>query len=251
MTILHRLNEQILFTEVQHPDYLVRGAALLGGAATAIWDTLTHPDDMQALLPLVGNRLPIVVYSHADWDHIWGTAAFPAAPQVVVGHRLCRRRFDDDVPATLQRRKREEAGRWDAVRLVPPNRIFDDTLVLDLGGLTLELHSLPGHTPDSIVGLVVEHGLLLMGDAVETPLPCVPAGCPLNSWLAALGGWLADSRVETVVPAHGPWGGKEIIEQTMTYLQGLQAGRRIPGIAALSPFYRRTHRENLGNRRAL
>lgn len=247
MTILHRFNDQILLTEVQYPDYLVRGSALLGATATVIWDTLTHPDDMRALLPLIGDRPPIVVYSHADWDHIWGTAAFPAVPPVVVGHRLCRRRFEDDVPATLQQIMREEAGRWDAVRLVPPNRIFDDTLVLDLGGLTLELHALPGHTPDSIVGLVVEHGLLLMGDTVETPLPCVPTGCPLDSWLAALGGWLADSRVETVIPSHGAWGGKEIIRQTMTYLQDLQAGRRMPDTAELTPFYRRTHLENLRN----
>ncbi len=248
MTILHRYGDRILFTEIEHPDYLVRGAVLRGTTATLIWDTLTHPDDMGAVLPLLGGRQPTVVYSHADWDHVWGTAALVPAPQDIIGHRLCRRRFAAEVPATLRQKSLAEPGRWKAVRLVPPSRVFDDALTLDLGGMTLELHALPGHTADSIVGLVIEEGLLLMGDTVETPLPCVPPGCPLESWISGLAGWLADSRVTTVVPAHGPWGDKEIIRRTLAYLEDLQAGRTMPESAALSPFYRLTHLENLRNR---
>jgi glyoxylase-like metal-dependent hydrolase (beta-lactamase superfamily II) len=251
MTTIHRINEQILLTEVEHPDYLVRGAVLQGRKATLIWDTLTHPDDMQALLPVIGDRPPIVVYSHADWDHIWGTAALAPAPHSVIGHRLCRRRFADDVPATLRQRTLEEPGRWDAVHLVPPNRLLDDTLILDLGGMTLELHALPGHTPDSVVGLVVEHGLLLMGDTVETPLPCVPVECPLGDWLGELRRWLADSRVLSVVPAHGPWGGKEIIGRTVSYLHDLQTRHARWEIPGLSPFYRQTHEDNMSNRQGV
>ena len=247
MTILHRHSHRILFTEVEHPDYLIRGAVLRGATATLVWDTLTHPDDMRAVLALLDDRPPIVVYSHAYWDHVWGTAALVPAPQDVIGHRLCRRRFETEVPATLREKSLAEPGCWDAVRLLPPSRLFDDALTIDLGGLTLELRALPGHTADSIVGLAVEEGLLLMGDTVETPLPCVPPGCPLADWISRLAGWLDDSRVTTVVPAHGPWGGKEIIRRTLAYLEDLQAKRHMPENAALSPFYRLTHLENLRN----
>ncbi|MGW8159325.1 MAG: MBL fold metallo-hydrolase [Desulfoprunum sp.] len=248
MTTLHHYNDQIVLTEVDFPDYLVRGAVLFGREAVVVWDTLTHPDDMQSLLPLLNDRRLIVVYSHADWDHVWGTAALQRPGLAVVGHRLCRRRFDADVPATLRQRRHDEPGRWDAVRLVPPDQVFDaPTTVLDLGGLTLELSPLPGHTPDSIVGLIPEHRLLLMGDTVETPLPCVPAECRLNRWQDELQRWLIDPRVATVIPAHGPWGGKEIIRRTLDYLEDLQAGRSGPDLNDLNPFYRRTHADNLNN----
>ena len=245
MTTLRQFNRRILLTEVDFPDYLVRGAVIFGTKAVVIWDTLTHPDDMQPLLPLLDDRRCIVVYSHADWDHVWGTAALSPPGLSVVGHRLCRRRFADDVPATLAQRRRDEPGTWDGVGLVPPNRVFDEEMDLDLGEVTLELRALPGHTPDSIVGLIPEHRLLMMGDTVETPLPCVPPDCRLDRWQDELERWLADPRVATVIPAHGPWGGKEIIRRTLGYLEALRTGRPGPDLGALNPFYRRTHADNL------
>jgi glyoxylase-like metal-dependent hydrolase (beta-lactamase superfamily II) len=245
MTTLYQFNRRIVLTEVDFPDFLVRGAAIFGTEAVVIWDTLTHPDDLQPLLPLLNDRRRIVVYSHADWDHVWGTAAVAGAGLSVVGHRLCRRRFDADVPTTLEQRRIEEPGRWDAVRLLPPDEVFDEQMVLDLGGLSLELRALPGHTPDSIVGLIPEHRLLLMGDTVETPLPCIPPDCRLNRWQGELERWLADPRVKTVVPAHGPWGGKEIIRRTLDYLEDLEAGRPPMNLGDLTPFYHQTHADNL------
>ena len=90
--------------------------------------------------------------------------------------------------------------------LVPPRVTFDEVLSVDLGGLTLELHALPGHTPDCIVAFVPECGLWLGGDTVETPLPVVPADAPLDAWIGALERWSGDDRVRAVVPAHGDIG---------------------------------------------
>lgn len=248
MTVLHQLHEQIYLTEVHFPDYIVRGGVFLGRETAVVWDSLSHPDDMQAILPLVENRRLVVVYSHADWDHVWGTAAFAACRPVVIGQSHCRERFTGDVPVTLAERQVAEPGLWDAVELVPPDIVFDHKYFLDLGGLTLQIFALAGHSPDSVVGFLPEYGLLFMGDTVETPLPCVPPECPLEKWLDELHRWQQDTRVKTVIPAHGPYGGPEIINQTIGYLQDLADGRDRQNLCDLNPFYRQTHLENRRNR---
>lgn len=50
-----------------------------GGRRRAlVWDTLSHPRDMAGWLPLISPLELVIVYSHADWDHIWGTAGPPS-----------------------------------------------------------------------------------------------------------------------------------------------------------------------------
>ena len=111
--------------------------------------------------------------------------------------------------------------------------------------MTLELHHLPGHTADAIVGFVPQRGLLLMGDASETPFPVVPVDSPLGAWIERLECWEGDPRVRAVVPAHGPIGGVEILQRNVRYLRALLDGRPLPLAEPLTAFYRRTHEQNL------
>jgi glyoxylase-like metal-dependent hydrolase (beta-lactamase superfamily II) len=230
---------------VSTPDYDVRGALLLGRTHALVWDTLTHPRDMAAFSTQLGGRRTTIVYSHADWDHVWGTAGLPLEGVEIVGHRLCLARFSSDVPETLVARRKDEPGLWDTVQLIPPTRVFEVELDLDLGGLTLCLRHLPGHTRDCLVGFVPERGVLLAGDTVETPLPVVPPGAPLGDWIRGLRHWAGDPTVRTVVPAHGRIGGTDIITSTADYLQGLADGSPSPPAGPLSSFYEATHRANL------
>jgi glyoxylase-like metal-dependent hydrolase (beta-lactamase superfamily II) len=206
-------------TTVALGEYDVRGALVVGERRALVWDTLSHPRDMAVWRPLVGSRELVIAYSHADWDHVWGTAGLPHDTAVVVSQDACAARFEADVPLTLAARRREHPGTWDEVRLVPPGETFLHDLTLDLGGLTVTLHHLPGHTVDCIVGLVHERGILLAGDTVETPCP--------------------------VVPAHGRVGGPEVIVETLGYLEALARGCPIEPRGELTPFYAATHRANL------
>ncbi len=225
-------------------DFDVRGAVAVGERRAVVFDTLSHPEQMQSVPRLTRGRALTVVYSHADWDHCWGTCALGGVTEVVA-HRAAAERFGRDVPTELARRRREDGDHWDAVRLVPPTRSFSRRTSLDLGGVTLELGALRGHTPDCIVGRVPEWEVLLAGDAVETPLPVVNDGAAVPAWADALERLLAKGGFGLVVPSHGPIGGAEIIERNVTYLRGLLAGRGGPPRTALSPFYRRTHERNI------
>ncbi len=240
------IGDRILATDVALGEYDVRGVLLVGDTRAVVWDTLSHPRDMACWISLIGDRDLVVVYSHADWDHIWGTAGLPLGrAAIVMGHQACQARFTADVPRTLRERQLAEPGAWDEVVLIAPDSVFEVETTVDLGSMTLELHHLPGHTPDTIVGFVPERGLLLMGDTAETPFPVVPADSPLGAWIDGLERWERDPRVRTVVPAHGPIGGVEILQKNIGYLRGLLDGRPQPVTEPLTDFYRKTHEQNL------
>jgi glyoxylase-like metal-dependent hydrolase (beta-lactamase superfamily II) len=245
MSTVQSLESRIWFTEVVLGEYDVRGVLIVGEERALVWDTLSHPRDMRGYPPLIGGRELVIAYSHADWDHIWGTAGLPHRKAVIWGHRACLARFAADVPVTLRERQVAEPVAWDDVTLVSPNRVFENETSVDLGSMTVTLHHLPGHTRDSIVALVPEPGLLLVGDAAETPFPVVPEGSPLAAWIAGLQRWELDPRVRTVVPAHGAIGGREILRRNIVYLEGLRDGHPVEATEPLSDFYRHTHESNL------
>ena len=248
MAFTETIERNIWSTRVALGEYDVRGALVLGDRTALVWDTLARPRDMRTYLPFIGSRELVIVYSHADWDHIWGTAGLPHAGVRIIAHDRGRERFDTDVPVTLAEKLRDEPGRWDDVTLVPPTETFSGELSVDLGGVTVVLSHLPGHTRDCIVGFVPERGLLLAGDTVETPCPVVPADAPLEEWIAALRRWEADERVRSVIPAHGPIGGREILTRNVAYLEALRSGQPIEPSGALTPFYRETHAKNVAGR---
>ena len=51
--------------------------------------------------------------------------------------------------------------------------------------------------------------------------------------------------MRTVVPAHGPIGGVEILQRNIHYLRALLNGRPLPVTEPLTDFYRETHRANV------
>lgn len=228
--------------EIHTGTFPVRSVLIQGERVHMIWDTLTHPRDLSAL-PIDPQKQSLVVYSHADWDHIQGTSAVPDA--LTIGHRECIRRFEHEAPRTLREFRLKEPGKWDGVRLIPPVITFDQELTLDLGARTVHLHHLPGHTPDSIVAFIPQLQMLLPGDAAELPCPCVPAGCDLDHWIKSLEDWACHHGVRHVVPSHGEIGGKEILLQTAEYLKGLRTGAPLSLPAHADPFYIQTHAENL------
>lgn len=231
------LNEVV----VEDAGFAVRGSMIVGSTRVVVWDTLTHPRDMQPVLSLIGNKPLTVVYSHADWDHVWGTADLTY--ERVIAHTASHDRFVNDVPVTLREKQAAQPGVWDAVQLVAPTELFSEHMTIDLGNITLELFHLPGHTADCIVGLIPAWGILLAGDTVETPLPVVNADSPIDTWIHGLETWAA-AHIDIVIPAHGTIGGQELIRQNIAYLQGLCDGSSVVP-AELDNFYCETHTRNV------
>ncbi|MGW8266821.1 MAG: MBL fold metallo-hydrolase [Longimicrobiales bacterium] len=265
--------------EAHLEDFDVRGVLVCGDRQAVVWDTLARPADMAGVADVMGGLPFTVVYSHGDWDHVLGTCGLGRAWEAVVAHSACGPRFREEIPLTLAERRISSPGAYDRATPVPPTRTFRNRLTLDLGGVTLELHSLPGHTPDTIIGYLPEWGALLGGDAVEAPLPFLNPGSPVKAWAEKLETWaealddwnpsrheralapeqgragpegrtppdlLASSPpvLPLVIPSHGPLAGTGLLRANARYLRDLAAGKEpeLPG--ELTAFYRETHAAN-------
>lgn len=152
MSQIRAFSPNLHLIESHVEEFDVRGVVIIGQDTTVVWDTLCHPRDMQPVLSSAKPDHTVVVYSHADWDHIWGISALPY--QKVIVHRACHDRFFADVPTYLEERRQREPGVWEEVVLVPPTVTFDSKMNIDLGGMTVELHHLPGHTRDCCVAFI-------------------------------------------------------------------------------------------------
>jgi glyoxylase-like metal-dependent hydrolase (beta-lactamase superfamily II) len=227
--------------EVVQPGFEVRSVALLGRKRMLVFDTLLRPSDMQPFAGLADGREIVTVYSHADWDHIWGTAGLPHLGGEVVGHTTCAERFRTEVPGTLEERRTAEPGAWDDVELVAPTTLFEHRLEIDLDPWTVELHHAPGHTRDSIVAWVPQIGLLLGGDAVEDPWPLSGEGLPLAPWIESLLRWAAEPDLSLVLPSHGVPAGRKLLNRNISYLRALGDGRPYPVPEGTDPFYLEHH----------
>ena len=234
----------VFLLETELDDFDVRSAVIVGSTRAAVWDTLAHPAQMSPVGDLVSGMPLLVVYSHADWDHVWGTRGV-RLPEEIVAHELAGKRFAADVPEKLEEKRRAQPRVWDDVELLPPTRLFRDKLSIDLGGATLELHHLPGHTADSIVGWIPEWGIWLAADAVETPLPVVNDGAAVPGWIDELTRWADIDSLTHVIPSHGRLGGRDLLKENIAYLQSLTQGGDEPPGDALRPFYRDTHNRNV------
>ncbi len=249
MTEIVPFRPGLWLTESSLDEFDVRGALIVGDQRVLIWDTLSHPRDMAAACEFLereglASRQLMIVYSHADWDHVWGTGGLPAGIPIIA-HAACRRRFESDVPRSLAEACRKTPGRWDDVTLAPPTITFDQNLTIDLGDVSVELSHLPGHTEDCLVAFIPEWGVLLGGDTIETPFPLLHESLPVQPWIDRLTEWSSRTDVETVVPCHGEIGGRALIEGNVAYLSRLMDGLAQAQTGADDPFYETSHIENV------
>jgi glyoxylase-like metal-dependent hydrolase (beta-lactamase superfamily II) len=239
-------------------DFPVQAAQIEGSRHRVVIDTLIQPADM---LPFA--EATLVVYTHADWDHCWGTGAFPGRP--VIAHRLTRERLLESGEATLQRWQKKLPEEFRESRVVLPDITFEERLCIDAGGLSVDLHHLPGHTADSVVAHIPELGLLVAGDAVEAPLPSLNWVGHIRHWARELRRW-AEAGPRHVVPSHGKPGGVELLRLNADYIeylvdkterflgagvpleeivQRIPLADCVPAAGDLPDYYASTHQQNI------
>ncbi len=192
----------------------VKAALVQGTKHRIVVDTLIAPADMVAC-----QDPTLVIYTHSDWDHCWGTAAFPGVP--VIGHTIARERLlSQEAQEHLVNLQRESPEAFGDSRIIPPDITFDSSLVIDAGCLTLRLHHTPGHTADSLVVHIPELDLLLAGDVVENPIPSLNEPGHIRDWAKSLRRW-EQAGLKQVVPSHGRPGGPELLNRNASYVEEL------------------------------
>ncbi len=202
---------------------------VIGQDAVAVVDTGGSLAVGRRLLAAIRARtgLPVryVINTHAHPDHVLGNAAFEGAE--VVGHRA--------LPDALRARAERyiEANRalvgpaFAGTRIVPPTRLVDGPLALDLGGRRILVEAWPtAHTNTDLTVLDEATGTWFLGDLLF--LRHVPAlDGRLQGWLDTLAR-LRSRPAARAVPGHGPaavpWPASA--EPVTRYLERLRADVR-------------------------
>jgi glyoxylase-like metal-dependent hydrolase (beta-lactamase superfamily II) len=165
--------------------------------------------------------------THYHPEHDLGATAFPASTKMLrwrdqqqeadeLGGDITKR-FAGFSPAVAELLK-------DA-KFRPADIVFDDTLVIDLGGVHVRVWGVgPTHTRGDTVFFVEEDKVLFAGDVV------MPVFVAANGQSSSITKWLADLdefdklNPAKVIPAHGRMGGVELIRRQCEYLAAVQSG---------------------------
>ena len=223
------------------------------GEECFVVDSPVFPDELEvlpAVLEHAGFVLTGLLATHADWDHLLGRLAFPAAALGVAETTAARltaepgaaarelRAFDDE--HYVERPSPLSLGQVQALPVPGHCAIGDDEL---------ELHPADGHTPDGMAIWIGWANTLVCGDYLSpVEIPWISDGGSRDAYLATLRRLepLVD-RAEHVVPGHGEVldavRAAAIMREDVAYLEGLPDAD-LP-IARRSTAQRVIHAENL------
>lgn len=196
-----------------------------------VFDTLGTPALGRRLAELIGKTTlqPVrrVVVSHYHADHFYGLQAFAKPGVEVWAHALVRDYLATDAPAARLAERRQSLAPWvnALTRVVVPDRFVGDDTVFKLGGLTFRvMHAGPAHTPEDMMMLVEEDGVLFVGDLMFTGRIPFVADADVTAWIKAIDRVLA-LRPRIVVGGHGPASIHAVADLALTrdYLEYLRA----------------------------
>jgi cyclase len=209
------------------------GASLLVDTLFDLRLTKDMLDGIKAALPTQPIRT--LVNTHANGDHWYGnqlvdgaeivasTAAAAEMPQVPPSVLAGMVAAAPTLPAPLGDYVTRIFGSFEFEGIEPrlPDRTFDGTLEVDVGGRTVRLLELgPAHTDGDVVVHVPDAGVVFCGDLLfHGGHPIVWTG-PVSNWTAACDRILA-LGAPTVVPGHGPLATPRALEDIKGYFEHL------------------------------
>ena len=199
-----------------------------------VFDTLGTPALGAALLTKIRaiTKAPIkrIVISHYHADHFYGLQAFKQTPVEVVAHSEVRKYLATDAPAARLAERRQSLSPWvnESSTVIAPDRYMIKDERFKLGGLTFRIfHVGPAHTPEDLIMLVEEDGVLFAGDLMFAGRVPYVGDADVNSWLSAIDRVIA-YQPKILVGGHGQHSTSAAKDLTLTreYLTFLRDAMR-------------------------
>ncbi len=190
-------------------------AGFVGTArGSLVVDTLVTREDGQALLAAAeaeAGPVAAIVFTHEHADHTIGSTDFPLCG-IIASEGTAR-----GMAAELVRSGQVWAPQGIAPKIA--TLVFESRIRLPWTPEVV-VAELGGHAEGSTVVYLPESGVLFSGDLVFRGRAAWVGGMRPEKWLAALRtmeGW----DVETVIPGHGPIGGRDILTEQRLWLERL------------------------------
>jgi len=186
-----------------------------------------------------------VIISHYHSDHFYGLQAFKEAGAEIWAHRSVRDYLATEAPARRLEERRQSLAPWvnETSRVIAPDRYLDGDVDFRLGGLTFRIINVgPAHTPEDLMMLVDEEGVLFAGDLMFAGRIPFVGDADSKGWLAAIEG-LIGRKPRILVGGHGPASEDAARDLMMTrdYLVFLreQMGRAVQEMSGFEEAYAR------------
>ena len=195
-----------------------------------VFDALGTPALGQRFADLIATttKQPVkrVIVSHYHADHFYGLQAFKQPGVDVWAHDFVRDYLATDAPAARLAERRQSLFPWvnDLTHVVAPDRFVGEDTVFKLGGLTFHvMHAGPAHTPEDLMMMVEEDGVLFVGDLMFTGRIPFVADADVSAWIKAIDRVL-EFKPRIVVGGHGPESANAVVDlaQTRDYLAYLR-----------------------------
>jgi quinoprotein relay system zinc metallohydrolase 2 len=223
------LGRQLALDAPGHDDIANIGF-IVGDRCVAVIDTGGSLAIGRELRAAIGKRtaLPVcyVINTHVHVDHVLGNAAFDGDGVSFVGSA----RLNEAIARSRDFFAEEYAGDLGSARgarVIGPDRLVEDELVLDLGARQLQLHAWPtAHTDCDLTVYDAKSSTLWTGDLLfRERLPALDGS--VKGWLSVLDA-MKQMKVRLAVPGHGSathdWAAALVPERR--YLQALTDGVR-------------------------
>jgi glyoxylase-like metal-dependent hydrolase (beta-lactamase superfamily II) len=210
------------------PNAGISNAGLFVGEDWAVaLDALGFPLQTKAFLAAAkkaagGKPIAQLINTHHHGDHVAGNQFF--LPAQILSHPYCRQEVLKAVPTTPKSWPKQEglADGTEVRKLTPPSVTFEDNLIYHIGGNVVEFHFAgPAHTWGDVTAYLPQHKILFAGDlAFFYVVPYAHNGY-ISKWLDRVD-QIMKMDVDTIIPGHGPVGGKKDLAEMAEYFRLLK-----------------------------
>ena len=197
------------------------GLLLDKGGAMAV-DALMVPSMTRRFLEAIKKvtKQPVtrLVNTHHHIDHIGGNSFFREAE--IISHTFCREELVRTglQVESLQKRIPRFASEFPKVKLTVPDVTFEDRMVFHQSGREVELRHLgPAHTFGDAFVTLPKDKILFAGDLAFYYVTPLAFQGHVGNWIK-VADRILKMDVETIVPGHGPIGGKKELREMRGYL---------------------------------
>jgi glyoxylase-like metal-dependent hydrolase (beta-lactamase superfamily II) len=187
MSTVEQITEHIWIMHACHDTDRPILAAITGAKRTLLMDAGNSPAHAALFrqeLQKRGVRLPdLLVLTHWHWDHTFGMSEWdlPSIAQAKTAQalrKLMGQKWTDEAleqlcqekiinASTMANIQKEYGVNRDMIRIVEPDILFEESVTIDLGGVTCQLNRVGGdHAEDSCYVYVKEDQTLFLGDAL-------------------------------------------------------------------------------------
>ena len=189
-------------------------------------DTQVTPNEAKHVMAEIRKQtnLPILftINTHYHGDHTFGNQIFEGNGPIIAHESVRKSLFGDSGRDYLEKFQSKNIPRMDETIVTPPNMVFKDEMKIFVGGYSLRLLHVRGHTDGDVFIYIDQLKTLITGDLVSYRKVPSLKDAYVEEWIKAMN-LMSDFDAEIYIPGHGAPGGKPVLIAMKHYLLQLKA----------------------------